>query len=798
MVSRAFIIAIEEYPDVTEAGMAKKLDGTLKAALKFKEWVEAKWRSDGRSDEDTQMVFCSEPRQDGFGIGATRDDLVQALIDLQKTGKNMTDELLFYYSGHGYAFVSDAPRSDIIVGSDFRNSEISINRCINLDETINWLRSCMGVGKQYYFIDACRLKMKANRIAAPGNSFSPKSGATGEPTTYVLHSTITNAASVVEGAFQKSLQDGLKGVGKAKTWDDDVEDAMFVRYDSLRIYLTEKLKHDQPIEHQVLGQEGESDGILYTLKPVPEIDCNIKIKGASASEKGEIKYRHIRARNFDSEKFNALPATLRVPPGTYKIQVELDKGSVEPGNALKVELYDPKHLTFTKATPSPPLGAPKLPSFDHPGPDFSAMRPPSLNEAVSGLESFGGGGRRPRRRASRPRRAPRLYGVNVILPLDATAELQHVSSRAITVVSGNGEVELPGGNYTGTLRGADGTALEKRSFKVSTALKELNLTDWHANRPMRSIASHFPAHEDSLQFSESLSHERTEPDLAMWLAVIGAGRILSRNEGTYYKLGQLPLREFWNDTPTTASFYVLAGFEDPATRVEISISEGVSPHWIDPRRPGDLDLHEAYAERPPGQHFVTVRINEGMSYTFASFTMPNRCTFITLVQGPDRQPQFIQYLLPVGALSEHLHPAVQDRIDERNSLDDVRQFTRMFRSYRARQDVFATLSSLSLNDFLYHKWGNPIASSLAAYELMRRGEMRHMAQVSSNMREFFPELPDSWAIDGLASGSGPVALPGMPLFLDGLRAVQDYDGLSPFPSSHLDHSRPWTTWRGVI
>ena len=46
-----------------------------------------------------------------------------------------------------------------------------------------------------------------------------------------------------------------------------------------------------------------------------------------------------------------------------------------------------------------------------------------------------------------------------------------------------------------------------------------------------------------------------------------------------------------------------------------------------------------------------------------------------------------------------------------------------------------------LNELLFAKWLDPIASSMAAYELVRRGRKNQMADVVSNMKRFFPDLP---------------------------------------------------------
>src|SRR5262245_33536779 len=145
MAVRALVIAIENYPAVQVGGIARKLDGTLNAGLAFKDWLAAKWRSEGRTD--TQLIFCSDPVPPG-GKGATAEDIRLALLELKAAGQNATEELYFFFSGHGFSFI-DRPgnRADFVMASDFKQPALSGNACLNLDEIIRWLRAHLGSGR---------------------------------------------------------------------------------------------------------------------------------------------------------------------------------------------------------------------------------------------------------------------------------------------------------------------------------------------------------------------------------------------------------------------------------------------------------------------------------------------------------------------------------------------------------------------------------------------------------------------------------------------------------------------------
>jgi hypothetical protein len=126
VADRALIIAIENYPAATSGFTATQLPGTLDAATKFREWLEAKWR---REQTTGKVFFCSEPLVPG-GRGASNADLIQALIDLQAEGQNTTESLFVYFSGHGFQTKGETISiADVIVTSDYIDLQRSAHCC---------------------------------------------------------------------------------------------------------------------------------------------------------------------------------------------------------------------------------------------------------------------------------------------------------------------------------------------------------------------------------------------------------------------------------------------------------------------------------------------------------------------------------------------------------------------------------------------------------------------------------------------------------------------------------------------
>ena len=95
------------------------------------------------------------------------------------------------------------------------------------------------------------------------------------------------------------------------------------------------------------------------------------------------------------------------------------------------------------------------------------------------------------------------------------------------------------------------------------------------------------------------------------------------------------------------------------------------------------------------------------------------------------------------------------------------------------------------------KWLDPIASSLAAYEFVRRGKKQVIAEVVSNMQLCFPDVPDTWALAKI-NGDLVDRPRGVPLFSDGLRAFPNFADWLPLPAGHLDFTSAWTAWRAAV
>jgi hypothetical protein len=752
MPDRALIIAIENYPVVQVGGVEKQLLGTLQAGLDFKAWLLAKW--EGRTD--IQLIFCSDPVQPG-GTGATAEDIRSALLQLKADGGGATNELFFFFSGHGFSFI-DKPgsRADVVMASDFKQPALSGNACLNLDQIIAWLRAHLGTGRHFYFIDACRNKLDRTQIVV-GDLLPIDPQASGEASTYLLQSTADGAVAAVKGKFSATLIEALKGKGRAKIWDGQATDKMYVRYDSLRAHMKSLLANVQKITSKVDGSDGESDGVLAILA-VPESECTIIIEGSPAAVDAEIVLRRGRSGADERRPLSSQPAVIKLEPDDYAVSLRLNNEAAETVTPMPVDLYDNRIIVFKPAAPR------------------------------GGLESM----------SSAPEST--ISDVHIVVPPDATFDIRNMNTGFEKSFTQSTRESLPPGRYYTTLRSRDGQVFKRQDLDLGGGEHTLNVAEWRQSAPHVAIVSQLPPYAvqgDAVFFSESLGAPVTDPDLDLWLALIGGGRILG-SFGNYSKLGAFPLHDFSNEESGAAPIYVLAGLENTAAVLEVGVSRDADVPWTRATLPDAMPgIREAYFPAQAGWRLVSFRIDGGAPYTVASMASPNRAMLITLTLDGEDNIRVSQYLLPLRHLVHNLPPVVEQMLSGRNHLLDVKFLAQASRAFRKRRELSKELPMEQLRELLYAKWLDPIASSLAAYECIRRNRKDEMHEVIENMTAYFKDLPDTAALAKLMGRD--VARPeGPPLFLDGLRAFPDDRKWLPLSAGHLDYASPWTAWRAAV
>jgi hypothetical protein len=371
MARRALIIAIENYPDMASS-MTRTLPGTLEAGRKFRTWLQQKWASEGVPPDDQEVIFCSEP-QESNERKATAAVIRAALRELRDHGQGSTDELFVFFSGHGFAFADNRQDTvDYILTSDCASPADSPGCCLPVHQLVDWLRTHMGPGRHYFFIDACRNVLTIEQ-ADPGSLGVPKGPfGNGEPSTFLLQSARPGNVAAVSSPFPGALLSGLGGAGIAKDYDFGASStAMFVTFESLYKFVRTAFK-DQPPRREAGGDVTEREAVLATIDPIPTVTRIVRVDGASPTDRVQLIIRGKEGPQRAERRiaFTGVEQQLTdLPPDRYKVMLEIDGALVEPVSAELNTFEDGGPLSFKKAGPAPPGPAPL--SFEV---EFDAVR----------------------------------------------------------------------------------------------------------------------------------------------------------------------------------------------------------------------------------------------------------------------------------------------------------------------------------------------------------------------------------------------------------------------------------------
>lgn len=780
MAIRGLIIAIEKYPAIQ--GFGNDLPGTMAAGVAFRKWL-----IDVKKAAPENILFCTEDTTvEGRTSGASIDNLIEALASLHKVGKDRTEQLYVFFSGHGFLYREDTRRraADVLLAADFSSlqSPTAGRKLLRLEEVQTKLQITMGPGDHFYFIDACRNQVDTNQVtvAEMGLTLSPSS--LGYPTVYTLYSTNRGAAAFVESDFSKHLLAGLQGMGRAKVWSQTGEEEMEVIHSSLQAYVTNKLS-GQEADAKV---DGTGRGVILEIRPAPKYQCTVEVEGAGPDDEFTLIVKNGRGQQIGDERTFKGPAfSFSELPEFYRLSLLYRGRALEP-ESFKAELWDACTARFTMPTARDTRrGIPFGP-------------PPVFRGAVRG-----------RSPAQEPTQkddtSPALLRVTG-LPYSVLSVEDVASGRQEPLPEGV-EKPLPAGRYVVRMLDPEGATVRKQEISLEAGETTSVDLSTRPESPVRSvILSHLPPYaydKGTVSFSERLGPPIADDDIGLWLAILGASRVVD-DPNSFSKLRDLPLASFEDVPPGSSAVYVLAGgdgLKDLRLAVQSPLEEDfLEPlNWRETREvvPGFAGFRHARIDHKPGPVFLSFAADQEIPLTVSSYCLPNRATLvIAAAAAADAGLQIQQYLLPLHHLIGNLDPEVRERLHS-NPLEMVKFITLAQRQFARKRDIAARLHPGEWEALLYGKWLDPIMAILASYELVRRGRMDFMNLVIGNLRQFFAGLPDTEALASLSRQSfeRPASVP---LILDGLLALEGYADLLPFPESKLDFTGPWTAWRGAV
>ena len=858
MAARAFVIAIEDYG---EGNFLPSLEGCDRDAESFIRWLlEKKFKDVKAEDLPKFLRCCSSKGLEWRTTGTTSGEIIAELARCVKDWADRTDEFYFFFSGHGFSYSDSAWQKsvDVLVASDFTDLETGGRACLSLSEIQVKLWKSLGPRHHYYFVDACRNQIPADQLSLSGTGLGFKTSELGTPTVYKMFSTALNRTSDTQSGFTPMLVRGLRGGGRAKGLRSN---HMYVIFDLLCEYMRKSMNPSgQDVD---FNHEGSGEGYIFEINPIEKSVCEISVEGAGAEDEFTLTVRDIKG--LDTEyTFKGATHKVELFPDEYFLELKHATGAVirkEPPPPDAVDFYDPRVIRFEftpSATPIPiPIPTvPKQPArasaealvdelledevtLDQAVAELKRLYTERargryveqsarggasdfLQDIFSGLKPTALGGVIP---AANKVEVESVRGATAVvdeassasLPLNAKLSLKAAPETEVQVenlttgetLKGAGELEreVTPGEYVVRLV-ERGVTVSRRDVTLKAGEKlALDLLARGEDKIRDTIIKAVGADtvEGASVFSEHALGPLVNDDLALWLSLFGASRIVGM-PGEFSKLVRLKLETFDDVKQGESVVYLLAGFEKSEGEFGVGLSSGASVEWERPREvEGLYKIYERRFDAESGGHLLSLKLPNQPPATFAVHCLPNRATLAAFAEDKEGRLTFHQFLLPLRHLFEHLGPNVQ-AYAERNMLGVVRTMAlaqSQFARKRSVQKLLKETDEMAWDDLVNHRWLDPLMALVAAYDIIRNGTIEQsrtlLGLVNSALRKEFDGMGDVEAIAKLigAEWSMPSS---PPLLLDGVLAfddVQEKEMLTLSPD-RLDYKSAWTAWRGAV
>ncbi|HVF68361.1 MAG TPA: caspase family protein [Pyrinomonadaceae bacterium] len=860
MAARAFVIAIEDYG---AGNFLPPLPGCNRDADSFIRWLLEKKLKNVKPEQVSDFIRCCSGKDIAEGkdlewrtAGTTSGEIISELAKCVKLWADRTEEFYFFYSGHGFSYSNSAWEKsvDVLVASDFTDLETGGRACLPLDEVRVKLWKSLGPRHHYYFIDACRNLIPAEQLSLSGTGLGFPTSQLGTPTVYRMFSTAQNKTSDTQSGFTPALVRGLRGGGRAKGLRSN---QMFVIFDLLGEYMRKSMRASgQDVEY---GRDGSGEGYILKIDPIENSACEISVEGASPEDEFTLTVRDIKG--LDTEhKFKGGSFKVQLFPDEYFLELKHATGTVtrkEPPPPDAVDLYDPGRISFefqpSSSAETHALTEADLDDYIPAPPETPARaqleaavkvlleRGVSLDAAVAELRRlYAEKSGEPvfaipaedvfqvRGRGTVASDSTRTYSFEERAATggESTSSSQSLAAKLKLKAAPETEVQAENLKTGEVLKGVGGLESEAAPGEYVVRLIERGVTVSRRNVTLRAgeeLALDLLARdEDKIRdtiikavgadtvegasvFSEHALGPLANDDLALWLSLFGASRIVGM-PGEFSKLVRLKLETFDDVKQGESVVYLLAGFEKSEAPFGVGLSSG--PH-VDWERPGEVEglfkIYERRFEAERGAHLLSLKLPGQPPATFAVHCLPNRATLAAVAEDKEGRLTFHQFLLPLRHLFEHLGPTVQGYA-ERNMLGVVRTLAlaqSQFARKRSVQKLLKETDADSWDDLVNHRWLDPLMALVAAYDIIRHGTIEQgkklLGLMNSTLRKDFEGMGDVEALAKLIGAEwGVPASP--PLLLDGVLAFDDVEEKQMLPLSpdRLDYKSTWTAWRGAV
>lgn len=837
MAARAFVIAIEDYG---AGNFLPPLPGCNRDADGFIRWLLEKKLKNVKPEQVSDFIRCCSGKDITEGkdlewrtAGTTSGEIIAELAKCVKLWADRTDEFYFFYSGHGFSYSNSAWEKsvDVLVASDFTDLETGGRACLPLDEIRVKLWKSLGPRHHYYFIDACRNLIPAEQLSLSGTGLGFPTSQLGTPTVYRMFSTAQNKTSDTRSGFTPALVRGLRGGGRAKGLRSN---QMFVIFDLLGEYMRKSMRASgQDVEY---GRDGSGEGYILKIDPIENSTCEITVEGARPEDEFTLTVRDIKG--LDTEhRFKGGSFKAQLFPDEYFLELKHATGTVtrkEPPPPDAVDLYDPCRISFEfqpSASPAPAESATLSSAqptthertsleaaveelltnnvtLDMAVAEFSKLyeqralarhkKHLTLNDDVLRY------GTKEELRTARQTLASKL---RLKAAPETEVRAENLKTGEVLMSAGGLESEAAPGEYVVRLI-ERGVTLSRRDVTLKAGEElTLDLLAREQDKIRDTIIKAVGADtvEGASVFSEHALGPLANDDLALWLSLFGASRIVGM-PGEFSKLVRLKLENFDDVKEGESVVYLLAGFEKSDGPFGVGLGSGTHVDWERPREvEGLFKIYERRFEAEPGAHLLSLKLPNQPPATFAVHCLPSRATLAAVAEDKEGRLTFHQFLLPLRHLFEHLGPTVQGYA-ERNMLGVVRTMAlaqSQFARKRSVQKLLKETDKDSWDDLVNHRWLDPLMALVAAYDIIRHGTIEQgrklLGLMNSTLRKDFEGMGDVEALAKLIGAEWSVpASP--PLFLDGVLVFDDVQEkqLLPLSPDRLDYKSTWTSWRGAV
>jgi uncharacterized caspase-like protein len=772
MANWAIVIGIDRYgiQDAT-------LRGAVRDALKMREWLLDPL---GGNVPEDNLALVLGPADGAPPLDAAlkaappdRNSATKAVADLIQRSGGAGERLYFYYSGHGISARTGFSDEDAMLFSDFEwvtpDNSWSLRTLWEYFATYQF-------ADQFLVVDACRNAPRIQEVRI-GHWPRPRQRDVGSPPAqqFIVYATSPGlrAAEIADepgnerAAFTEVLLEGLRGAGRAKTFDSAVQQYV-VRWDSLTGHVTkamEDLKKDVaegPRPLVQIPQQGGARGVAGR-SPNPEmaripvaslsdeqVNLDVQLQPDDVVSVAEVRLLDDAGAPVETRtQVTGLPVRFTLSPRTYLVH------AVAPAHDLAVH--------------RPPVDL-------YADCEIALALTPTAEAAV-------------------PATAPRAAKGELVavspdprLPIEVT----NAAGEVVAAACGRVTTEQAHGAYRIRVRGGDGRAIERA---VELIPGEHEVVDLQAPDPEPAVAritehSALELRPDGTLLASEVVAPVGSASLSTVLGMAGIAALLDET-GRGMKLRTLGSRAIRSvlDAGAAAGIHVLMGVADTsgdeaaARLADVRLTcwpfdQPVPDACVTPSPlAADDGLCEYALAAQPGNHWLLIEAAAAKPVALPLAAFESRVTLVVVILTPEGVPGIFEFIPPRAPTAEVDLPFMR----QVELVEQLAGTPYLHQAEPLARDLIATRPT------------PPVAATLGAYLLLRLGHAADLDDVTQRLTVDYEELSDGHVLraEHLAS-VGRVADAeacieralevGAPIFGEGITRM--LDGVAQFRNTH--------------